>query len=569
MAKKASTKKPVKAKKAAVDAIPVPYRLSALPTVQHRAGLAGLVLELDFLRQSDPDGGAGQMLGEIGRDEVTVTFTEAGLRELFDHLYDARKQTVSDGKKEFDVVKPAGHFLKHHLADGDGFWLNLWRRMLWAIPRGRPTTRIPFNARADGKPCAEGPNAWKDLAKAASKQQPVLDELSGALLLGAQAVNAETVPFQGRVEENLLLHFWPLTTLTFVPVTLDRDGKASADGYALAVPDVSDLKSFRSHYPRMLRRLPVPKPGSRLLGGFPPDALIALPQQGALELMEDLIALAGDAAGDGYPASIRGVEVAAMVKEGQNAKSRGLTRIAADPRRREEYRAVKASYRHPLFVEGLVRALLDGPRTPWYAYFGKSLQSREAAVFLHRDTKAVNLCDDAANKFQSIQRNLARRRRLFETLAHRTGDPEMKQQSKQRSLEEVIYDLARVHVEVRALNRLGKTDDEAKKLRRSRKDRNEGEAFPGIEKQQYATEKEKACTEFFLSFRSRRGHDFVADFCNRFGPFEDTFLTRAEYLDLARELQRPAADGEPETTQSGPDRIKTLSLLALSALSGR
>ena len=68
--------------------------------------------------------------------------------------------------------------------------------------------------------------------------------MAGSLWLGAQAINAEAVPFQGRAEQNLLLHFWPLTALIFVPQQIDSDGKGDFVGYILAIPEVDDLENF-------------------------------------------------------------------------------------------------------------------------------------------------------------------------------------------------------------------------------------------------------------------------------------------------------------------------------------
>src|SRR5690606_36040079 len=128
----------------------------------------------------------------------------------------------------YRIVQPKGTFLKGLFPDEDGLWLKLWRDMLWSIPRGRPTTREPFNQRAERLVCKEGPNAWDDLLKfqkARTKNGIHTAEISSALLPGAQAVNAESVPFEGRAEQNLLLHFWPLTVLVFDPRFVDDDGR--------------------------------------------------------------------------------------------------------------------------------------------------------------------------------------------------------------------------------------------------------------------------------------------------------------------------------------------------------
>ena len=114
-----------------------------------------------------------------------------------------------------------------------------------------------------------------------AKGQFKLGGLSSALLLGAQDCNAESVDFKGRVEHNVLLHFWPLSSLISVPWLIDREGKSKEVGYVVAIPEVADLKRFCTKYPTMLADL---KP--KLRGRFrPAQAVIDLPAQGALEFI--------------------------------------------------------------------------------------------------------------------------------------------------------------------------------------------------------------------------------------------------------------------------------------------
>src|SRR5262249_55746035 len=142
--------------------------------------------------------------------------------------------------------------------DQSNGWLKLWRDMLWTIPRGIPKTRIPFQQRAEGKHCKEGKDAWEDLVrveKARQKNTFHTTEVAGSLWLGAQTVNAEAIAFVGRAEQNLLLHFWPLTVLIFQPQQITSDGEGEFVGYTLAIPEVSELESFVDDYPNMLREL--------------------------------------------------------------------------------------------------------------------------------------------------------------------------------------------------------------------------------------------------------------------------------------------------------------------------
>ncbi len=165
----------------------VKYDLYDLPTAFHKAGLAGLVMLIESLKARR----------EITTDEATyrlsattaeITFTEAMVQTLMDDLYDARKveravkskwsqakvaRPPTNAEKEagtpfvYRLVEPTGQFLCDHYPDmpDDKSWQKLWRDMLWNIPRGRPTTREPYNQRTERQACKEGPNAWNELVK--------------------------------------------------------------------------------------------------------------------------------------------------------------------------------------------------------------------------------------------------------------------------------------------------------------------------------------------------------------------------------------------------------------------
>src|SRR5262249_42892225 len=107
-----------------------------------------------------------------------------------------------------------------------------------------------------------------------------LGSLSSALLLGAQDCNAESVDFKGRVEHNLLLHFWPLCVLISVPWLMDREGKSKEVGYVAAIPEVANLGRFCDKFPLVLDQM---VRGTEPRGRFrPARSVIDLPAQGAL-----------------------------------------------------------------------------------------------------------------------------------------------------------------------------------------------------------------------------------------------------------------------------------------------
>ena len=109
-------------------------------------------------------------------------------------------------------------------------------------------------------------------------------------------MNAEQISFTGSARLSLLLHFWPLSILVFVPSFLDSDGKEhlgkrgekdKSSHYVIAVPEVSGLRRFCELYPRMLSRL-----GEENRGYRPAAAVITVAAQGSLEFINHIAQLA-------------------------------------------------------------------------------------------------------------------------------------------------------------------------------------------------------------------------------------------------------------------------------------
>jgi CRISPR-associated protein Cmx8 len=191
---RARTPKSNDAPKPAEPPVEVIYDLFDLPTAFHKAGLAGLILLIESLKARQVLT-ADEAKFEVSATRATVAFTEPLVLKLMDDLYDARKverryaqpkkkdnkpispkridveQREERGKVKdvkwhiYDEVEPWGQFLRDQYPEmpDDRSWLKLWREMLWNVPRGRPTQREPFEQRAAGQACKEGPNAWTEL----------------------------------------------------------------------------------------------------------------------------------------------------------------------------------------------------------------------------------------------------------------------------------------------------------------------------------------------------------------------------------------------------------------------
>lgn len=372
------------------------YDLYSLPTAQHKAGFAGLYVLLETLKQRRvtplPD------IVTDGEGTATVTLTKESLGTLFNDLYDAgwveteSKSKWADStplreevrettdpvtgkeKKEkifiYNRVVPKASFLE--VIGSQEPWLKLWRDTLWSTLRGKPTTRIPYNERAEGKPVNEIEKVWKGLLKLA-KTPHSTSEVASSLFVGAQAVNAEKVPFVGRVDENFLLHFWQVVMRVFVPEAIKVDGKREFVGYVLTIPEVCDLEGFVEEFCDMIAQL---KPD--LAGYRPAESVVSVPQEGALEYIAALVRSKAQAGAVAY--NIASVELYHLNKKGNNIVTLMSGRLAVDDLARKKYEAIRGQYRHPLFRMQMIRNLLDGRE--WYSGFDRLMSPRDKEWFI-------------------------------------------------------------------------------------------------------------------------------------------------------------------------------------------
>ena len=234
--------------------ITLSYQLAELPSSQHRAGLAGLVLmvqELAYQPWFEDREGAFIELIDLDEYKVTLNMNLEGLKALFDFTYKAyneeRCTATKDKKREYSeddireiekkdkkgkaklvkeyrytVVVPQGAFLPYwDESDEDiskGLWIKLWRDMLWNIVRGVPATRNPFNNRCDDQIYTQdSEKLWKDL-----NQPDKATGQSGNYYLGSMATTAENIPTKDIIRYQFLLNFAPLFFKFIVPLQLTK-----------------------------------------------------------------------------------------------------------------------------------------------------------------------------------------------------------------------------------------------------------------------------------------------------------------------------------------------------------
>jgi len=554
-------KSAIKSKAGKPAKVTITYDLFELPTAQHKAGLAGLLLQIESMLDRRPKLPAPLVVQRTDTS-ATIEFTEETVRSLMDNLYDAElvkvqvkskwpntsplgedfvEEVDDQGKTTrvkvfiYEVCQPKGHFLRRHFGGKNEIWHKLWRDMLWAIPRGYPKSRQPFEQRANGQSNKEGATAWADLQKVAAAGQNnsfYSAAVAGSLWLGAQASNAEGVPFEGRAEQNLLLHFWPLTSLVYVPQVVEPDGGSKFVGYVLAIPEVTDLSGFQASYPRMLEGLPDDARGFR-----PAEAVIDLPAEGALSFFEHLAPLAADKATNSeIQYAIGSVEYLHLAKFGNNIKIMTAGRVATRPGLLEDYQAIvgrpgeKPPYDNPLFRRGLMLALLD--ERPWFLPFGKLFREWPHKFFVSTDDppKLSWFWADARKKFQEVTNNMP-------------TDPQQLPLDPNDKLAELIYRLVRTYLSVKAKDKSGIDPDKFKVAGKIQWDN-----VPAS----YKDDRRQFAETLFLEYRSRRDQAFLDQFVARLGAVKQ-FISEDDYLAVCKALMTRCED------------VKTLTLLALSA----
>jgi CRISPR-associated protein Cmx8 len=505
------------------------YDLAGLPSSQHRAGLAGLVLMCRWLsKQARKDLRGICAIEKLTPHRLVLRLDRDGLASLFDQVYGAtaverayprpfkgkaplyeRTRTETSEKtgksKEvteyyYPVVVPGGAYLADW--DNNGPWTKLWRDMLWNILRGVPATRAPFEARATREPTTEADDAFVELGRA----DTVVD-LPSTYFLGAQARTAENVPFRDLARYQLLLHFWPFVAPIYVPAVIDNEGKRTFRGYAIAVPDVADLEVFCEELPDAMQRRT-----AELAGYVPAQAVVDVAVESAL----DLLARLGERLrqqGTYQLDLIQGVDVFHVDKEGNNVRLLGSARIDVEPSMVEEYQRIREAYGDSRFRRQRLLNLVE--HRDWYAGFDRlfattPLDQTMGSPWFRRDVRSA---------LTEIENAMSQ------------------QESNEATLESLLYDIIGTYLRGKLKS---KYQLEWKAV--------ESDA----DKKEYREKREKLAKDAFLAIRSRTGADFVDYFSGSLCS-EPQHLDKDKYAVLARALIEHT------------EQVRTLTLLALSA----
>jgi CRISPR-associated protein Cmx8 len=546
------------------DILNLDYNLAELPSSQHRAGLAGLVLMvkwLDRLKKSNSKLTGISTFTRVDEYGATLQIDQTGLRELFNETYAASKEeqgrdavlknkkkeviaplreeqrTITDPKtgksKEksvyiYPVVVPRGAFLAAYdpsATDDKGAWIKLWRDMIWGILRGVPATRRPFKERSEGAFTEDVDKVWQNL----NRPGDYTVELPSNYFIGAQASNAENVPFKDRARLQFLLHFWPFVAQVYVPARLVYDSKARQTktefaGFVLAIPDVANLADFCDELPSLLQN----NRGVEMAGYRPRESVIDLAAEGALDLMNKLNQRMALVAGNQSVSDLLlGVDVVHLEKQGNNIRLWGTSRI--DPIRSmiDEYARVKGMFRDGLFRRQRLLNMLS--EREWFSGFGPLLSSKDSeqtigSRFFRADTRTAFKDSAQCNEPTKGEQD-------------NVDTDASNQIANQSSIEDLIYQLIGTYITAKLRS---KYQLEWKGVQGSTREK------------EYGDRKTKIAKDAFLSVRSRTGDDFVEYFASTLCSFPQ-FLSEDGYATIAQALHRDT------------DKVRTLTLLALSA----
>jgi CRISPR-associated protein Cmx8 len=383
------------------------YNLFDLPTAQHKAGLAGFLIMIESMKRR----GLNTLpeILELSANRTTISVTKESLQAVFDDLFDAEiievkvknkwqgkkpKRideviVVREGKEKkekrfvYDVLQPKGLFLQTFYPDADGCWLQIWRNMLWNILRAQPATRGVYEERASGHPSALSEKTYRLLVKAVKDRErgkKTSESFAGSVFIGAQDKNAEMVSFKGNPIDNLLLHFWHIASLVFIPrsFSIERSKEKATGikwqdhGFALVIPEPSHIEYFFDDVLDLLQRLDTDLAGTR-----PRAALIDLAEESGLEYLYHLAKYR--AHHQGVKDTVNAVEIHHIQKKGNNVRMLSAERLLPNIDILSKYERIRATRMNPIFKTLYLKNILQG--NTWY-YNGQHILTIYSAELL-------------------------------------------------------------------------------------------------------------------------------------------------------------------------------------------
>lgn len=582
MTEQVKKRKSKEAKTLPVSILSLDYNLAELPTSQHRAGLAGLVLMVQWMKDQKKIEGICQ-LTRLDDHGATLQMDECGLRSLYAQTFDyiegeqesekIRKRTkskedippketnykeVTDKKGEkktipvyiYPTYRPKGALLVSYdsTADnaGKGIWVDLWRDFVWYVIRKKDPSKEIYRNKSTAE--REARKVWKEFVSEMTSAKSKPPGLSGTDLIGARAHNAEQVEFKDKAKQKLLLNFWSYAAQVYVPMTtmIDKTTKQPRGeevGYAVAIPEVARLETFCRILPRVLH---VNRGKERR--GYrqrPQDSLIDVPAEGALDFFLKLSEQVNLSEGARTTSRmVSAIDVIHVDPSGNDVSITGATRIEPESFSPDDYERVRRNLWNREFRRQRVLNILDGHKK-WYEGFDKLLSRLPFKLGFD----GQHFAHDARESFESEVRDLKNKKTddandnpFSDQDTNAEGVETNTPQSKEpKSVEALVYQTVGRYLD--------------RRLRAKRKSPYSDVKAGTADKDEYSKERRALAVNAFYSVKSRTEADFIEYFANTLCSVSQNPISETDYVTLAKALHYETED------------VRTLTMIALSAQS--
>lgn len=550
------------------------YTLSQLPSSQHRAGLAGLILFIRWL-QEQPEFkslvDAELRVTDLDVDTVTVQFNLAGFTALMKAHFSAafeereRSKKRANSKQKFQTIKrkvpnpdtgktklttfyiytdivPQGDLVRSfEPANSQNLvWTKLWQEVTWAVLRPRDKQRLPFQAMVKGEVPSEIEKIWNLLQDKPDSKVP----LSSTYMLGVQKKNNDGVAFTDLAKDRFLLNFWSYVARIYLPLKINAKGEPKLHGYAIAIPDVCNLTAFYQHFPSILRQR-----DTKEQWGKPRSAIVRNLEETGLDSLGSIYTYLSKLKTElNIEELLFGVNVFHIVRPQDKPQSKpqilSIQRYLPDKNAITEFAQLQDKLYNPLFRQQYWHNLIrDRPRIEGFYNILRELPAAETI-------KNNSFCRDFRSVFNP-QSNPMEPEEVDKITSEDTNKPDETSQeteTKEISIESLLLRLLQTYARHQLERRFKlKWDENWKK--QNKEELKQNKAY-----QNYKEKRKQIIIDLHHDFRRpRQAHEFLAYFAAKFTDVYQ-YITTEEYLLLAKLIQ------------TEPEQIRVLCLLALPVL---
>jgi CRISPR-associated protein Cmx8 len=488
------------------------YDLFSLPTAQHKAGLAGLLLMVESMKARKlaplPE------VSDLSATGVKVTFTRDGMRAMMDCLFEGEEITTKKGDKK---VVPRLKYL-----DALGMpepWVKAWRDCIRSVIRKGAALGI-YKRRFDSD------RLYDALVTNPGKSE----EPDASLIIAGEGKNAERVVMKDSRANSFLLHFTLIPSSLHSPRFVVKDPKTKqwsisdklnskrrGPFFVVVVPEPSNLELFVQEARAALGEL---ESAIKEHDYRPASMLVTLPDEAPLEYLYHLTRERTKR--HSVADLLSSVEYNLIEKRGDNIRALASGRVLPDEQVLQFYEPMRQECRNPLYRAQRVRNLLQ-PKARWYDGMQAHFDQYPWEFFISKDGATPRFPffgTDARRTFGSIDN------RLNEYGGDMPTDDATQDDLLARRIYRLIGSFVRQRAEDKSHKKMGTTE--------------------------YNKAAKDVCRDAFLAMRGRRERDFVSYFAGTICSVPQA-LPEDDFVAVSRALM---ADSE---------RVKTLSMLALSA----